>query len=481
MRTNTPLRRRAAVTAVALVTAAGLLPAAVLTAGPAAAETVHPRAAAWTVAGHGWGHGRGMSQHGALGAAQNGKGYGEIVSFYYPGTTLTPVDTSQDWIRVLLTADWKKELSSPPLSPSLQVDYAAGLTAHAGGRSMPLGLADLWQVVRVGSRSSDRLVLQSFANGQWTSHRMPGDTDIYNAGPIAFTSTSGVLRRIYPTGQTRDYRNELRAVDAGSGLAVVNHLLMEPYLKAVVPAEMPASWHLEALRAQSVAARSYSSRVRADARKANPSGAWDICDSTQCQVYGGVGSEDPRTNGAVDATAGRTLMYGGYPVFAEFSSSNGGWTVAGKHPYQVAKHDPYDGLAGGSVHRWSAKLTPADLEKRFPQLGTLTRLRVVTRDGNGDWGGRVLTVVLEGVKDGAATSVTTTGREVYLSRPWPSVGDGLRSNWWTITGSTSDPVGSLDLVRSGPTGERIAGWALDRDADVNLRVHVYVDGRGTIA
>ena len=70
---------------------------------------------------------------------------------------------------------------------------------------------------------------------------------------------------------------------------------------------MPASWQPAAVRAQAVAARTYAAFDRA----AHTTRYYDTCDTTSCQVYGGVGDEDSRSNAAVDATAGKVLHYGG--------------------------------------------------------------------------------------------------------------------------------------------------------------------------
>jgi len=78
------------------------------------------------------------------------------------------------------------------------------------------------------------------------------------------------------------------------------------------------------------------------------------------------------------------------PVFAQFSASNGGWTVAGTQPYLVAKQDPYDIATYDPYINAKKTITVASLAKAFG-LPKLTKL-VITRDGHGTWGGRVLTV-----------------------------------------------------------------------------------------
>ncbi|WHX40249.1 SpoIID/LytB domain-containing protein [Mesobacillus sp. AQ2] len=117
----------------------------------------------------------------------------------------------------------------------------------------------------------------------------------------------------------------------------------EDYLKGVVPHEMPASWGVEALKAQAVAARTYS---------INSVGKV-VADTQGFQVYGGVTWVDDyyqqRTNQAVEGTAGKVLRYNGNPISAVFSSSNGGYIESNANawgttlvPYLSAKADSYD-------------------------------------------------------------------------------------------------------------------------------------------
>src|SRR5918912_1156183 len=58
--------------------------------------------ALFVVNGHGWGHGVGMSQYGALGFAQHGWPYKQIVGHFFPGTTIGPAPVAK--VRVLLAS-----------------------------------------------------------------------------------------------------------------------------------------------------------------------------------------------------------------------------------------------------------------------------------------------------------------------------------------------------------------------------------------
>ncbi|MDQ4007742.1 MAG: SpoIID/LytB domain-containing protein, partial [Actinomycetota bacterium] len=367
---------------------------------PAAAQVYYvPVTDKVTLHGHGYGHGHGLSQYGAEGAARAGSGYREILRHYYPGTTLGRM---RGKIRVLITADGTSDVKVSP---------TRGLSVRdrGSGRSwaLPVGdRIDRWRIV------GDRVQLHRRAG--WRRWDMPGRRTTLRGEGEFFARTP--IRLWVPSGggeATRRYRGVLRAVNGNT----VNVLTMDRYLRGVVPAEMPASWSLEALKSQAVAARTYATNERSR----NRTRYYQTCDTTSCQVYGGVAYEHANTNRAVRETARQILRYNGEPAFTQFSASSGGWTSAGGYPYLPARKDPWDKWSGNSVHRWSATVSTDRLERRYDSLGRLRTIRVTRRDGNGHWNGRVLRMRLEGSRN----DVTITGddfRWIY----------GLRSNWFTI-------------------------------------------------
>lgn len=126
----------------------------------------------------------------------------------------------------------------------------------------------------------------------------------------------------WSNAEDRSYRGEMElCVEAGS-IKVINIISLEEYLYGVVPAEMPANWPLEALKAQAVAARSESiaklGRHRSD--------GFDLCADVHCQVYSGVEKETQLSNMAVDSTRGVILEYNSKTVDAIYSSNCGGHT-----------------------------------------------------------------------------------------------------------------------------------------------------------
>ena len=429
-----PLPAWSALVGLLATCAVALVPAAPATALVTDEVVARPADGVFAVEGHGWGHGRGMSQWGAQGAASRGIDAETIVGRYYPGTARAVLPPAP--IRVLLSGDEGRDTQVHPATGLRVTDAATGATAV-----LPSGPAR-WRV----AVDAAGLHVQALTGSTWAPYALGGRTT--HAGPVRFSGPEFV-RVAYPSGASRDYRGAVQAVRASAtALQSVVVLPLEDYLLGVVPRESSASWRPAALQAQAIAARSYSANKRA---RVAGTGTYDICDTTSCQVFGGSASysasgartelEPASTTAAVRATAGVVRTWNGVPIMAEFSSSNGGWSTDGDVPYLRAAADDWDGAVPSTVHSWRASLRATDLERRFPAVGTLRRIRVVERDGNGEWGGRVRTVVLEGVSaSGAATSVRTTGAGVYAARSWPAHSDGLKSSWWRITGASTAPV-----------------------------------------
>jgi stage II sporulation protein D len=362
------------------VVAAALL-GLVATAAPAsapastAAERQERRPAGVTVVGNGYGHGHGMSQWGAQGAAQKGLGTQAILRFYYP--TLKPGKATGN-VSVLISGD---------TSPDVVVLDRPGLrvTALDGGRTTRLdspAAARRWRLSPVSGGDATLLEWRGATGGWKRSRTLRGEAQFAAGGaPITLVTPTerrayrGVLRSARPTAssRTRD---------------TVNVLPLESYLKGVVPREVYTSWNPAALRAQAVAARTYAAFDRRDANARH----YQICDTTQCQVYGGATDEVASTNRAIDQTRHDVLTYRGKPAFTQFSASNGGQMAAGSQPYLVAKKDPYDTAYRG----WRDPVSAGEIERALPAIGSFRSVRVLERDGKGAYGGRVVRIRVVG-------------------------------------------------------------------------------------
>ncbi|MFC0627368.1 SpoIID/LytB domain-containing protein [Kribbella deserti] len=387
---------------VALLLATTLVMPAAPVATPAAPASL--AAGDLVIQGRGYGHGRGMSQYGAQGAALAGKSSTEIMNFYYPGTTRAQAGGT---IRIHLTAD---------TTDGLRVVAVNGL------RARDLGDGTVWTLPRSSNITSWSIDPYGTSQTRLRYYWAPTRQWVVWNGRSIFKGMAqfegpAVTALVLPSGRQVGYRGALRTADRnGSSLDTINVVPLESYLRGVVPREAITSWRREALQAQAVAARTYS----AYHRRLRATRDYDLCDTVSCQVYGGYGAEVASTDAAIADTAGVIRVRNGVPVIAEFSASSGGQTAPGDQPYQVGKADPYDGHAGNPHNRWQVTVERATAERVFG-VGTLRSIVVSSRNGYGEWGGRALRVQVTG----SAGTRTFTGEQVrYRLR--------LRSSWFNF-------------------------------------------------
>lgn len=211
----------------------------------------------------------------------------------------------------------------------------------------------------------------------------------------------------------RRYRGALELRHKGGGLTAVNIVPVDGYLRSVVPEEMPVDWPAEAIKAQSVAARSFALASRG--RHAGE--GYDLCTTTHCQLYTGTAAEKSASNAAIKATRGEVLTYGGKPIEALFHTDSGGMTensedVWGSHvPYlRVAKDTP------AKTMPWTKTITKADLERKLAAKGhdigkvrsiALSPLAIGRAAKDRTASGRVKTMTVKGTKGTATLSGTT--------------------------------------------------------------------------
>ena len=353
-----------------------------LVAGSAAAgaRRAIPTGATFVITGHGWGHGVGMSQYGAYGYAQHGFGYARIVAHYFPGTQLGAAPVSR--VRVLLASGLAK----------LKVGSTADFT------------------VRDSTGETYDVAAGTYTLTPALKLRLLGE-DKAKALPGPLTLQPGTS----PLSLRRRYRGSIQVDVTGGKLRAINVVGLEQYLYGVVPSEMPFSWHPEALKAQAVVARSYALAVR-------KTGAFDLYPDTRSQVYLGLDHEKPATNAAVDATAGKVVVYGGQVAKTYFFSTSGGRTASSQDiwgtavPYLVSVPDPYDSIS--PHHDWGPfAFTGAKLAKVLRVPGRLVDVQPELNSS-----GRVSSVTVVGTSGSVAVPAANLRRRLGLRSTWFSVG-----------------------------------------------------------
>lgn len=355
----------------------------------------------YTISGRGFGHGIGMSQYGAEGYARRGWSYRSILAHYYTGTTLGTA--SNMTLRVLLR------------------DGASLITVTSSRR---FSLYDERRRRRTYLAAGNVLVITPRSGAFRVTNLTTGRRVGYYVGPLRIMPGSAFVRMLSTNANGRgrlSYRGWLRLLMRSSRLRVVNYVPLESYLRGVVPKEMPASWNANALRAQSVAARSYAIANR------RTSGDFDLYATTASQYYGAVPAERSATTRAITATKGIVLRYRGGIIPAYFHSSSGGMTEDNENVWSGSAlawargvSDPYDTIS--PYHAWPEnpiRLTPATLDAR---LGSLVKGRlwaaIVTGRGTSPRATRL--------------KIGGSGGARYVSGSTVRSRLGLRSTWFLV-------------------------------------------------
>lgn len=386
------------------------------------------------VNGGGWGHGVGMSQYGAKGAALLGCSYRQILATYYPGTDLSRVGMPGT-VRVGLADRARQRGRSAVatyLAESGPVDWQLSACRQQAACAVPppdQPRGALWKLraVRAGTVPPACLGVGSAAGTQPRNEPADGAYVIRDVGSgkvvwcggdrfgVLDAKHEGTVVRVAVDDLARRFRWGYTRFDSVVGghatMFVVQHITsargktgMARYLWGL--AEIPARWPVAALKAQAVAARSYAvRRVRLDGRQR--ACRCDLYATTRDQAYHGWDQEyqdragGARWRAAVDATTGIVATHTGKVIDAYYSSSHGGSSDPAEHvwgrrvPYlramNTSRWENAKGV-GNSRQRWSVGFTFQELAGRLG-FGRVESIQVIrrgpggrptTQDHNGD-------------------------------------------------------------------------------------------------
>lgn len=248
-----------------------------------------------------------------------------ILAHYYEGATLgaialdTPIrvrvlngyaaSATRPLVLYGRRSDWRFDGSDIVYPEDARIEVRPSVTTTSSGKTVT------WRVKVIGPTGS---ILRHAVTG---SFRVRGAT------------VSTVFQVASRTSKYDTYRGALRiGLRTDEPLAsATNELKLERYLRGVVPAEMPATWPVEALKVQSIAARSYA------ARRLRPGVSYyDVTDDSTSQVYLGVLGEKPATTAAIDATPGVVLKSGSSIANTLFHSAGGGATEHNENVFVTA-------------------------------------------------------------------------------------------------------------------------------------------------
>ena len=216
------------------------------------------------------------------------------------------------------------------------------------------GVPDLLSAVESASCKGGK-ALTSLAPGQLLTLKAQGATGIGITCP-GFSSVKGEgwllikgpsqsssiqarsLKRASASGKLGpSYHGNIVVFCRKGSLRAVLICDLDEYLRGVLASEIPASYHIEAIKTQAVAARTYGLNPRIS----HYDDVANVCDSYLCcQYFSGVRAKSSQSHlDAIARTAGEVLMYDGHPALALFSSCSGGHTES----YENCFSDPKTG------------------------------------------------------------------------------------------------------------------------------------------
>lgn len=454
-----------------------LLPALVIGAptssGAADLPAAGPFGTTVLIDGHGYGHGIGLSQYGALGyAVDHGLDYQAILGHYYGGTLAGTTPPGSISVRLTALDGAATAVVAGPSGAPIQTSAGPGAFQSLVAVPTAANTYDVW-----GHPSSRECAGGDLVAKGWTqiNAAASGPVELFPAaGDTTAAPVADLIGVCETNGQVRSHRGYLYAAnDTAGNRRTLNVQLMESYLRSVVGAEVSWSWGNEgggkgmhALFAQAVAARSYALGQNRYDYVTPPGSVLDVspstCDTQACQVYRGAalrsspsapftpdGSfEFALTDQAVGTTNGQVRRWpNGSVVSTMFSSSSGGWTSGGGGFPPV--EDLGDDVASNKRHNWTLSVPVSTIESKWPSIGTLQSITVAKRNGLGDFGGRITPDLGKVVVIAGSTgSVSLTGDEARAAL-------GLYSNWFqvrTACAGRDEPPITTSWITTPPSG-----------------------------
>lgn len=220
---------------------------------------------------------------------------------------------------------------------------------------------------------------------------------------------------------------------SGNNINVINVVGLTDYVKGVIPYEMSPTWPAEALKAQALCAKSYS----LNNRNKHASKGFDLCNTTDCQVYYGTNNSTDYSDAAVEAVEGLFVMYEGQVCQTYYHASSGGYTedvgnIWGKDiPYLKAVEDVY--LESTRPFSFTADLDQISwiLQTKGYVTQDVTDVYVSKYSDVGN----VLALTVE-LEDGSTK--TFTGDRARTALNSPTLGFTVGSHRYTINGGSPD-------------------------------------------
>src|SRR3972149_3107821 len=233
-------------------------------------------------------------------------------------------------------------------------------------------------------------------------------------GVLVNGKNAGLPLRFYPSGKTvilngKPFRGAREVRREGSGFMAINEIHVDEYVAGIINNEISSKWHIEAIKAQAVIARTYA-LFQKEKRKGS---LYDLTSTHMDQVYSGADKEDSSVYRAVRDTRGEVVTYDGSPALTVYHSNAGGATeeaseVWGEgYPYLESVESEYD--ESGPNYSWELSLTGDRIKDALTKAGyalfAVGSVRVEKKTGTG----RAKTIIVE---DANGEAFVMTGEDL---------------------------------------------------------------------
>jgi len=197
-----------------------------------------------------------------------------------------------------------------------------------------------------------------------------------------------------------DYRGQLKLMvnHNGQDFDAINLVPLEPYLAGVIAAEMPDYWETAAIKAQTIAARTYCSYIK---NRFGVNRPWDIKKTAAHQLYKGIKVESSAVWKAIEQTRGLVLVNKKdekiFPAY--YSAVCGGHTENSKNVFGGKSIEPLKGVpcpyckqvARPSLFFWPTAEFDKDtvgrkLIEKYPKLKKLGKIKKIIPTKKSDLG-----------------------------------------------------------------------------------------------
>lgn len=215
------------------------------------------------------------------------------------------------------------------------------------------------------SEKSENVVVKAETKTKTDKNNEKTNDKVSNTDTNTNTTTSTTTT---PKEETSVKEEEKQVADTKQYISLningeIKSLELEEYIIGVVAAEMPASFNLEALKAQAVAARTYAMKKTSQGKTLMSTTA-DQVYKTTAQMKNTWGSEYNyyynRVKSAVDATRGLVIKYNGECIDAQYSAMTNGKTELPEYVWSFSR--PYLKCVSSS---WDEKVKNFEVTKSF--------------------------------------------------------------------------------------------------------------------